>query len=397
MKNKKFRVIALILALMLIASSSALAHSGRTDASGGHRDNRNVSGLGSYHYHHGYGPHLHTNGVCPYDSTANTTITTAPTVKTTPVQQPTQSVTSKPAPQTTITVSIDNYTINPTSDSGVPFIDSSSRTQVPLRLTMEECGCTVTWDNASKTAYVIKGDKTVSVPIGKHYIVINGTQHAIDTCAMIKDNRTYLPIRPVLEAFGYNVAWDQSTKTVAITSAEETSSPANNKKSPDEIIGEFVMKNGRYYASENYYMYSEEETVDDVRIVKAIFYNKSRKNGTVTYGCQQLMPDGRDVRTILGPTDKFALIEFKKNSTSEIATISGHIGNSFNGDNFYDTFIVENTEIPSGAGITNEQLKQQADLALGVTFLDFQLTMYDHNIDVNLRDYGYDAYMDTFN
>lgn len=28
----------------------AQAHSGRTDASGGHRDNKNASGLGSYHY-----------------------------------------------------------------------------------------------------------------------------------------------------------------------------------------------------------------------------------------------------------------------------------------------------------------------------------------------------------
>lgn len=42
------------------------AHSGRTDSRGGHRDNRNRSGLGSYHYHHGYPAHLHTGGVCPY-------------------------------------------------------------------------------------------------------------------------------------------------------------------------------------------------------------------------------------------------------------------------------------------------------------------------------------------
>ncbi len=43
------------------------AHSGRTDSSGGHRDNKNKSGLGSYHYHCGGHPaHLHRNGVCPY-------------------------------------------------------------------------------------------------------------------------------------------------------------------------------------------------------------------------------------------------------------------------------------------------------------------------------------------
>ncbi|WP_243454670.1 hypothetical protein [Desulfosporosinus fructosivorans] len=43
-----------------------LAHSGRTDSSGGHKDNRNASGLGGCHYHRGVGPHLHPNGICPY-------------------------------------------------------------------------------------------------------------------------------------------------------------------------------------------------------------------------------------------------------------------------------------------------------------------------------------------
>jgi hypothetical protein len=50
----------------------AEAHSGRTDSSGGHKDNKNKSGLGSYHYHcGGYPAHLHTNGVCPYSSNAS--------------------------------------------------------------------------------------------------------------------------------------------------------------------------------------------------------------------------------------------------------------------------------------------------------------------------------------
>lgn len=49
----------------------AEAHSGRTDAHGGHRDNKNKSGLGSYHYHCGGHPaHLHPNGVCPYSNSS---------------------------------------------------------------------------------------------------------------------------------------------------------------------------------------------------------------------------------------------------------------------------------------------------------------------------------------
>ena len=83
------------------------AHSGRTDINGGHRDNKNVSGLGPYHYHHGYPAHLHTGGVCPYadmyyppETIDNTAVTVIPgdpwqtvTVSATDVAQPTVVIT----------------------------------------------------------------------------------------------------------------------------------------------------------------------------------------------------------------------------------------------------------------------------------------------------------------
>ena len=37
-------IVAMILSILLVIS--AFAHSGRTDSSGGHRDNKNASGLG---------------------------------------------------------------------------------------------------------------------------------------------------------------------------------------------------------------------------------------------------------------------------------------------------------------------------------------------------------------
>lgn len=60
-----FIVIAIIIALGI--PSLAFAHSGGTDSYGGHHDYNNVSGLGEYHYHHGYGPHMHEDGYCPMD------------------------------------------------------------------------------------------------------------------------------------------------------------------------------------------------------------------------------------------------------------------------------------------------------------------------------------------
>lgn len=77
----------------------AQAHSGRTDASGGHRDNKNASGLGSYHYHCGGHPaHLHPNGVCPYAGGGESTQTQT-RAQTKPRHKPRPRLKHRPRPR----------------------------------------------------------------------------------------------------------------------------------------------------------------------------------------------------------------------------------------------------------------------------------------------------------
>lgn len=87
-EGKRFSkwLCACVLAVSMITGTTAgalvpvqniEAHSGRTDSRGGHKDNKNVSGLGSYHYHCGGHPaHLHTDGKCPYSNAGETNTTT---------------------------------------------------------------------------------------------------------------------------------------------------------------------------------------------------------------------------------------------------------------------------------------------------------------------------------
>ena len=75
MKKNKGKIVSIFITILSIVSicMCSYAHSGRTDSSGGHKDNKNKSGLGSYHYHCGGNPaHLHKNGVCPYSSSKST-------------------------------------------------------------------------------------------------------------------------------------------------------------------------------------------------------------------------------------------------------------------------------------------------------------------------------------
>ena len=68
MKRKRNLLIMLMLTITLISvCTNSYAHPGKTDSKGGHKDNQNKSGLGSYHYHcDGMPAHLHPNGICPY-------------------------------------------------------------------------------------------------------------------------------------------------------------------------------------------------------------------------------------------------------------------------------------------------------------------------------------------
>lgn len=120
------------------------------------------------------------------------------------------------APSTT-SVYINNHNIPFSAETGYPFTDTNGRMQVPLRATMEAYGCNTAWNEAEKTVTLKKDSTTVQVPIGKAYLVINGKQKPTDTAALVKDGRTYLPIRAVLEAFGAKVNWDAKNNILSIT------------------------------------------------------------------------------------------------------------------------------------------------------------------------------------
>lgn len=113
-------------------------------------------------------------------------------------------------------VSIDDTNVEFCGHTGFPFIDSNNRTQVPLRIIMESLGADVEWLQDTKTAVIVKDDITVEVPIGKSYIIKNGQQIANDTAAVIRGDRTFIPIRAVLEAYGIQVGWTIETQTVTI-------------------------------------------------------------------------------------------------------------------------------------------------------------------------------------
>ena len=101
-----------------------------------------------------------------------------------------------------------------------PFIDSNDRTLIPVRFVTEALGATVTWEQSTATAVIEQNGITVRVPIGSDTISIteNGktTTAKMDTAAIIKQDRTYVPIRYVAEALGCFVDYSNAYNVVEI-------------------------------------------------------------------------------------------------------------------------------------------------------------------------------------
>lgn len=105
----------------------------------------------------------------------------------------------------TPSLTLDNVEIS--FDDVEPFIDENGRTQVPVRAVAEMLNCNVDWNETTQTVTVADVDKLIVLTIGSNIINIAGIDTEMDTSAIIKNDRTYIPIRYVAEALGLDVIW----------------------------------------------------------------------------------------------------------------------------------------------------------------------------------------------
>ncbi|WP_170311575.1 glycosyl hydrolase family 18 protein [Vallitalea okinawensis] len=99
---------------------------------------------------------------------------------------------------------------------GKPFIDENNRTQVPVRKALETIGASVYYDSFNQTVTAKKDDIKVTFAIGENFIEVNDSKVEMDTIVILKEDRTYLPLRWIYESFGYQVTWHEGSNTVIV-------------------------------------------------------------------------------------------------------------------------------------------------------------------------------------
>ncbi len=102
-----------------------------------------------------------------------------------------------------------------------PFI-SNNRFMLPVSYIAVAFGIPPTydnikWDAAKRNVIVRDGDKTIEFSIGSKVMFVNGVPREMDSSAVIKDNRTFVPMRALGEALGFEVNWNAQSRTAILT------------------------------------------------------------------------------------------------------------------------------------------------------------------------------------
>ena len=141
-----------------------------------------------------------------------------------PEPEPEPEPSDEPSEETTITLQIGNprMTINGKRQNidslGTTPIARNNRTLLPVRAVIEGLGGSVGWDAANQIVPLTLDGKTLYLKLGsKTAWDSSGDYYALDSEPIALNNRTYLPIRFVVEYFGGEVGWEPDTQVITIT------------------------------------------------------------------------------------------------------------------------------------------------------------------------------------
>lgn len=128
---------------------------------------------------------------------------------------------SKPA-----SLAINGKDVKSTVAAGTPYIDLANRLQVPISVVSKELGSSISWDKKSQTATI---NKEIKIKVGAKEIATPYGKIKMDTSAVLKAGRIYVPIKYISEALGYQVLYKDRAANI-ITKTELTISAAASLK-----------------------------------------------------------------------------------------------------------------------------------------------------------------------
>lgn len=94
-----------------------------------------------------------------------------------------------------------------------PFV-LGGRTMAQLRPLAEAMGATVDWNNDSQTVTMTRGARTARCQVGSEVGLINGAGQILDEPPIFVGEVVVVPVRFIAEGLGYSVQWDERRRYV---------------------------------------------------------------------------------------------------------------------------------------------------------------------------------------
>ena len=107
---------------------------------------------------------------------------------------------------------------------GVSYLENGV-TAVPLRTLLDAAGgWTVAWDGANGLAVAYQPGRTVSMRPGERVLWVNDRCHAVPSAVYVENGRTYVPVRALCNALGWQVRWDSALGGAAVATGRQAES-----------------------------------------------------------------------------------------------------------------------------------------------------------------------------
>lgn len=97
-----------------------------------------------------------------------------------------------------------------------PFINENGRTMVPIRAISDAFGAEISWNGETREVLVKNSEKEIILTIDSDTALVNNETKVLDSVPVIVNNRTFVPLRFIGEAFSYNVNFAQTSRQVII-------------------------------------------------------------------------------------------------------------------------------------------------------------------------------------
>ncbi len=107
----------------------------------------------------------------------------------------------------------------------VPPVIKEGRTLIPVRAVMNGLGAQVEWNGETKTVTITRGDKVIVLNLATGETTVNGEVITIDVPAQTINNRTFVPLRFIAQTLGEPVNYDENTGDISI--GDGTATPAD--------------------------------------------------------------------------------------------------------------------------------------------------------------------------